>query len=83
MAQIFIEQYYKFFDETLQNGTFTVIVIAMMIICLGLLSQWTHAEYIQSMGGASALQWTVEKKQEVVGEIVIDGQIYLVEVYPK
>ena len=72
MLQKAIQQYYKFFDETIQSSTFIVLIISMVILFIGSVvpanAGW---EYMKG----SILEGSKINNQEM-NLVIIDGIVY-------
>ncbi len=72
MVQRAIQNYYTFFDETLQSSTFIVLIITILICVVGLIVPSVHAQNIYMKGSILESSVTVQEKNIVV----IDGIQY-------
>lgn len=70
MLKRFIKNYYKLFDEKLQNGTVIVLIIAFLIT-----SVWniTNASNKETLLSAKANLFETQRTNEI---IVINGRTY-------
>jgi len=70
MLKNFIKNYYKLFDEKLQNGTVIVLIIAFLIISVWNLTNASNNEMLLS---AKANLFETQRTNEI---IVINGKTY-------
>jgi hypothetical protein len=72
MVERAVNNYYKFFDETLQSSTFLVLIVVMLIFMIGAIVPNANAEATYMKGNLLEMQ-QVETQKNIVE---IDGVIY-------